>query len=463
MLLQILEVQQEQTSWLASSFRYILWLLTKGILLLLDGIFVTIQTIWNFKFFDNEYINRIYNVAIIVAVTWLVLKVILNFIMRFFVDEDTNISPFSSFKGVVIAIIVMFLVPFLFNWGYDLSSKMTQLVITTSSQAESSSQTAGATVTSMILNAFADDKKMTEENKKYFIENWWNVDYNEEESTGLIGSEYKYSFNTFAVFVVGLVVVVLLFFVGIQISKRIMELSLYKSIAPFVCTSLVNNKSPTFNYWVKGVLGAFLITTIQYLCMGIFFNVLGTMTDSTHNAIAILLIIIGALFFVISSPNLITALINANAGTLSNFREVAAMVAVGAGIINHSKYDKVKDKTPPDTKENSNPTTSSSNMDNTSNSNFDRMNKASNDFSGDNGNSINNQDNSTPTFGPDGNSDFSNEYNDDFGTPASERMQTFNNMNNSSFDDISSSSSNLSGGASSSASGAAASEAAVVV
>ncbi|UKI26468.1 MAG: hypothetical protein L6V91_06680 [Bacilli bacterium] len=69
-----------------------------------------------------------------------------------------------------------------------------------------------SSMSSMILNAFADDDKMKEEHKKYFIENWFTADYNEVEDDGLFDSGvYKYSFSTFPIFLVGLVVVVLLF------------------------------------------------------------------------------------------------------------------------------------------------------------------------------------------------------------------------------------------------------------
>ena len=70
-MLQVLVVQQESASWLMDAVRSIFWFLAKGVLLLLDGMFLIIDDIWKFKFFDNPYVNKIYSSAIIVACTWL--------------------------------------------------------------------------------------------------------------------------------------------------------------------------------------------------------------------------------------------------------------------------------------------------------------------------------------------------------------------------------------------------------
>ena len=68
-MLQVLVVQQESASWLMDAVRSIFWFLAKGVLLLLDGMFLIIDDIWKFKFFDNPYVNKIYSSAIIVACT----------------------------------------------------------------------------------------------------------------------------------------------------------------------------------------------------------------------------------------------------------------------------------------------------------------------------------------------------------------------------------------------------------
>ena len=49
-MLQVLVVQQESASWLMDAVRSIFWFLAKGVLLLLDGMFLIIDDIWKFKF-----------------------------------------------------------------------------------------------------------------------------------------------------------------------------------------------------------------------------------------------------------------------------------------------------------------------------------------------------------------------------------------------------------------------------
>ena len=333
-MIQILAVQHEAAGWISDAIRSIFWLLAKGVLILLDGMWLIIDDIWRFKFFDNPYVNKIYSAAIIVACTWLILKVLIEIVMRYFVNQDDNSSPTRVFKGIIFAIVMMFLIPPVFNWGYDLSSNMTQYVISASSSAETSPTSFEASMSSMILTAFADDTKMDESDKKYFIENWFTADYNAVMNDGLLDSgEYKYSFNTFYIFLVGLVVVVLLFFIGIQVAKRVIELALYKSIAPFVCTSLISNRSRTFEVWAKGVMGTFLVTTVQYLCIGILFNVFGSVVKGTSYTMSVILIVIGALLFIISSPQLVSALLNANTGAMSGASELHSMVALGTSMV----------------------------------------------------------------------------------------------------------------------------------
>lgn len=344
MLFQTLAIQHDSASWIMDAIRSILWFIAKGILILLDGMFFIIEDIWKFKFFDNPYVNKIYSGAIIIACTWLVLKVILQLIMQYFVNQDDNSTPTKIFKGIILSIVMMFLIPPLFNWGYDITTNMTNYVISASSTSETTSTEFEASMSTMILNAFADEDKMTEEDKNYFTENWWSADYNEVFDDGLLNSgKYKYSFSTFTIFLVGLVVVILLFFIGVQVSKRILELALYKSIAPFVCTSLISIKSTMFEVWAKGVMGSFLITSVQYLSIGILFNVYGHVVENTSFYMSVILVVIGALLFIISSPQLITSLLSANTGAISNLNEFHSLTALGTSLFALSRYGKTTD------------------------------------------------------------------------------------------------------------------------
>lgn len=376
MFLQLLSVQQESANAVMSALRSVFWFLAKGTLVLLDGMFFIIEDIWKFKFFNNDYVKKIYSAAIIVACTWLVLKVIIEIIMHYFINPDDNSSPTRVFKGVIFSIVMMFLIPPIFNWGFNLSSKMTQYVISASSSADISPGSFEASMSSMILTAFADDSKMNEKDKKQFIENWFTEDYNEITDDGLLdGGKYKYSFHTFSIFIIGLIVFVLLMFIGIQVAKRVIELALYKSIAPFVCTSLISNRSHAFDVWVKGVMGAFLVTAVQYLCIGILFNVFGSVIQGTEYAMTVIIIVIGTLLFIVSSPQLISTLLNANTGTLSNMSELHSLTAIGTSMLALSKYGSTNDNSTSNSQTNN---SSSENGDINSSGNDPNINTTSN-------------------------------------------------------------------------------------
>lgn len=445
--IQTMAIELESASWIKDAIRSVFWLLAKGILFLLDGIFLIIDDIWKFKFFDNPYVNKIYSSAIIVACTWLVLKVIIDLIMRYFVDQEDNSSPTKVFKGIVFAIMMMFLIPPVFNWGYDLSSNMTQYVVSESSNNAESPTTIESSMSSMILTAFADNDKMEEDDKDYFIENWASVDYNEVTEDGLFNSgKYIYSFNTFTIFLVGLVVVVLMFFIGIQVAKRIIELALYKSIAPFVCTSLVSNKSNAFGVWLKGVIGTFIVTTVQYLCIGILFNVYGQVADNTTYTMSAILIIIGALLFIISSPQLVSALLNANTGATANMSELHSIAALGTSMIAMSKYGKTVDNSSSVNSSNDNSTSNnndsgfSNNTDSGINSNNSSSNLSNSDHTDSKNNSESNVGN-TPKYNdvPNNNSNSMDQANVNGYTSLSDRIDTYNDIidNNYSYNDTS--------------------------
>lgn len=454
MFLQILAVQHESASWISDAIRWVFWFLAKGILILLDGMFLIINDIWKFKFFDNAYVNKIYSAAIIIACTWLILKVIIEIIMNYFINQDDSTSPTRVVKGIILSITMMFLIPPVFNWGHDVSSKLTQYVISASTSATTSPSSFEASMSSMILNAFADDSKMDTKDKKYFMENWFSADYNAVMNKGLLDSgEYKYSFHTFPIFIVGLVVVVLLFFIGIQVSKRIIELALYKAIAPFVCTSLVSPKSHTFEVWVKGVMGTFLVTAVQYLCIGILFNVFGSVVQGTSYAMSVILITIGSLLFIISSPQLVSALLNANTGTLSNMNELHSMAALGTSMIAMSKYGSTSDNSSSISQNNDNSTSSGdsssssgndSNINNSSaSSNFGNANSenSENSSNSNNDSSNSNEGNSSMSDVSDlSMSDTSNFDNDSFSmsdsTSLSDRIDTYKDMIDGNFSSL---------------------------
>ena len=240
-----------------------MWSISKGILWLLDGFFDIINNIWRYQFFNNEYVNKIFNGAIIVASSWLALKAVIELIMNYIIKNDGKGSPLTIYRGMILAVIMMFLITPLFDFGHKFSTYLTDAVIKVSEIDSNTS--AETTISKSIIKSMIYKDETKEEDINYIVDNWKNIDIN--STTGGIagiGDCYKYSLNFFMLIVLSVLTVFLLFFVGIQMAKRVMEIALFKVIAPFCCTSLTSN-GRSFETWCKSAMGLFLITIVQFV------------------------------------------------------------------------------------------------------------------------------------------------------------------------------------------------------
>lgn len=308
----------------------IMWSISKGILWILDGFFDIIDKIWRYRFFDNEYVNNIFGGAVIVACSWLVLKVIIELIMKYIINSDDRSNPISIYKGIVLAVVMMFLIGPLFEFGHSISTALTDSVITVSGMDKSSE--AETTISKTLIRSMVYKHEMESDKIDYLVNNWKTIDIN--ETTGGfagLGDVYVYSLNFFMLVVVSIVTIFLLFFIAIQMAKRVMELALYKIIGPFCCTSLTNNTSKSFEVWCKSTMGVFLITVVQFVCIGLLLNMFGSAFTDTNFLTGIFLII-GALLFIISTPTIISTLLNQQSGTMTAFGDMQSLMALGSGI-----------------------------------------------------------------------------------------------------------------------------------
>lgn len=308
-----------------------MWSIAKGILWLLDGIFNIINEIARYKFFENEYVNTVFNGAIIVACSWLVLKVLLELIMNHIIKNDERNSPLSIYKGVVLAIVMMFLIPSLFTFGHNFSTELTNSVISVSGMNQTASaegQISKALIQSMVYN---DETKLAD--KIFLVDNWKTIDINDTEGGIVgIGDVYKYSLNFFMLIVLAIITIFLLFFVAIQMAKRVLEIALFKIIAPFCCTGLTNNQSKTFETWAKSTMGLFLITVVQFVSIGLLLNIFSSAFSGNNSTLTGIFLIIGALLFIISTPTLINTLLNQQSGVMTAFGMMQSMIVLKQGL-----------------------------------------------------------------------------------------------------------------------------------
>lgn len=312
--------------WYTDIFRSVLWAIGKGILRILDGFFNILDQIWRYDFFNNEYVDKIFQGAIIVACSWLVLKVIIELILNFIVRNEGKETPTSVYKGIVLAIVMMFLIPSLFQFGHNVATSLTDAVISVSGMDNGSD--AEVTISNAIVRSMMYTDETEEDDIEYFVNNWKTADINDSEGGFVgLGDCYKYSLNFFMLIILSIITVFLLFFVAIQMAKRVMEIALYKIIGPFCATSLTNGQSRAFEQWCKSSMGAFLITVVQFIGVGLLLTIFGSAFQDNGILTGIFLVI-GALLFIISTPTLISSLLNQQSGLVSGMGDLQSLVAM---------------------------------------------------------------------------------------------------------------------------------------
>ena len=318
-------VTQVDQHWYTDIYRNVVWSIGKGILWLLDGFFDIIDKIWRFEFFNNEYVNKVFGGAVIVAISWLTLKVIVEIIMNYIVKNDGRSNPLTIYRGIVLAIVMMFLIQPLFDFGHNLSTNLTNDVIAVSGLDSGSS--AENSISSAIVRSMVYKDETKSSDIEYLVKNWKDVDINDTDGGLLENDVYKYSLNFFMLIVLAVVTIFLLFFVAIQMAKRVMEIALYKIIGPFCCTSLTNN-GKSFETWIKSTIGLFAVTIVQFIAIGLLLAMFGSAFQDSNTMTGIFLVI-GALLFIIGTPTIINSLFGQQSGMMSAFGDMQSLIAIG--------------------------------------------------------------------------------------------------------------------------------------
>ena len=147
-----------------------MWSIGKGILWLLDGFFDIIDKIWRFQFFNNEYVDKIFGASIIIASSWIILKVLLELLMNHIIKSDSNSSPLQVYRGIILAIVVMFLVPALFNFGHNVATAMTDAVISVSGMGNGES--AETSISRAIVRSMVYEDETNPNDIEYLVDHW---------------------------------------------------------------------------------------------------------------------------------------------------------------------------------------------------------------------------------------------------------------------------------------------------
>ena len=308
-----------------------MWNISKGVLWLLDGFFEIIDSIWRYKFFENEYVDKIFGGAIIVAATWLILKVVIELIMNHIIKNEGKGNPLTIYRGVVLAIVIMFLITPLFDFGHKVSTELTDVVITVSGMNGDQNKSEG-TISKALIRAMIYEDEMDSDDIDTLVKDWKKISITESEGGALgIGDVYVYSLNFFMLIILSVVTIFLLFFVAIQMAKRVMEIALYKILGPFCATSLTSDGSKAFETWCKSTKGLFLITVVQFVSLGLLLNMFGSAIKD-NGTMAGIFLIIGALLFIISTPTIVSSLLGQQSGLMTAFGDMQSLMALGQGV-----------------------------------------------------------------------------------------------------------------------------------
>ncbi len=249
--------------------------------------------------------------------------------MNYIVKNDGRSSPLNIYRGVFLAIVMMFLIGPLFDFGHNISTALTEDIISVSGLNNGSGTE--TTISKAIIHSMVYNSETEQNDILYLINNWKSIDINATRGGVVgIGDHYIYSLNFFMLIILAIITILLLFFIAIQMAKRVMEIALFKIIGPFCCTSLTNN-GKAFETWLKSAMGLFLVTSVQFISIGLLITMFETVFKQNNSIMGVILVI-GALLFIIGTPTIINSLLGQQSGIMSAFGDMQSLMAIGQGI-----------------------------------------------------------------------------------------------------------------------------------
>lgn len=249
--------------------------------------------------------------------------------MNYIVKNDGRSSPLNIYRGVFLAIVMMFLIGPLFDFGHNISTALTEDIISVSGLNNGSGTE--TTISKAIIHSMVYNSETEQDDILYLINNWKSIDINATRGGVVgIGDRYIYSLNFFMLIILAIITILLLFFIAIQMAKRVMEIALFKIIGPFCCTSLTNN-GKAFETWLKSAMGLFLVTSVQFISIGLLITMFETVFKQNNSIMGVILVI-GALLFIIGTPTIINSLLGQQSGIMSAFGDMQSLMAIGQGI-----------------------------------------------------------------------------------------------------------------------------------
>lgn len=286
-------------------FRWILWVILKLLLFIIDILYDAIKSIAFFNVLDN---NNVWSYFSIFVSAFLVLFIVIRLAKRYLktlVDDEEaeHFKPENLILKIAAIGFLILVLPFILkSFGNLLSQLVNKIEVIFGVQTNSFS--------AILLSSAHDNID---------INNIDIIDINEKN-----GDAYRYlpNLNTFLIlFIASVFSGYLMLLIGIQIGGRLLSMVMKLIIAPYSLSSIVDERNDSFPTWWKLFIADFLSTYIQMilllvgttLILGFNFASGNEFTSGLAKDIAL----IGALFGVLNAPNGISQIIGSDIGVSS--------------------------------------------------------------------------------------------------------------------------------------------------
>lgn len=280
---------------------------------IIDLVEIILTEISGFSFIDLSFVSSCYTTCVTIALIILPLKLVYEW-MWLVISNDVEKWAGKIFAVFQIVVILLITPPLLSQIGSAVTEINTSIlagdVIDGESSAEAGDAGKGFAVTMLTATTGMDNDEA-----KDFINDFMEDDFDINKRDE--NDDYVYDFEFLMPMFIGIVLWVIIFFIGLQMASRQVSLAFFKIITPLCALSLTNKDSPNaFIVWKNNVIGAFLMNIVQIFLFLFMFKLIDGLSANT-SGIARLLFTIALLLVIIAIPNKVASMIGGyNAGIM---------------------------------------------------------------------------------------------------------------------------------------------------
>lgn len=301
---------------------------------IIDIVDIILTEISGFSFIDLSFVTSCYSTCMTIALVILPLKLVYEWIWLV-ISNDIEKWGHKIFAVFQIVVILLATPPLLTTIGDGVTQINKAIlagdVISGESSASGEDAGEGFAVTMLVATT-----GMEEEEAQTFIDDFTGEDFDinvrdDEEN-------YIYEFDFIMPMFVGLVMWIIIFFIGLQMASRQVSLAFFKIITPLCALSLTNKEnSSAFTVWKNNIIGPFLMNTVQIFLFLFMFKLIAEL-GTEASGLAKLLFTIALLLVIIAIPNKVAAMIGGyNAGIMEGLSSLQSSLIMTSSAISTAK------------------------------------------------------------------------------------------------------------------------------